>query len=197
MNTTTEFLDVILPLCLTPGNHRPLWEAVYKAQRASAKANPSVSKMLVNLVGQSSGSFIHALVAGLMSVGEKHGPIQKARDELLVYVSVEATTEAVQRGVKIYGFGNSFFKIKSDPCWTEVHDLLIRSYPVAFDILAGIQEGLQRAGKKIYPNPAGYSAAAAHGAGLLRGMEEVIFVIPRMQVWLQEYVITQTVKGAH
>jgi citrate synthase len=153
--------------------------------------------MLVNLVGQSSGSFIHALTAGLMSVGEKHGPIQKARDDLLVYgENVQETTEAVQRGIKIYGFGNSFFKIKSDPCWVYVHEILIRSYPDTFKMLATVQEGLQRAGKKIYPNPAGYSAAAAHATGLIRGMEEPIFVIPRMHVWLQEYVITQTTKGA-
>lgn len=198
---TTEFLNAILPLCRVPGDHRQLWEAVYVAQRASAKNNPSISKMLVNLVGQSSGSFIHALTAGFMSVGEKHGPIGKARDDLMMYADIEEARAAVLRGVRIYGFGNSFFKqVGGDPAWHGVHGILATKYRGTFEMLACIQEGIARAGKKIYPNPAGYSAAAAHATGLIRGMEEAIFVMPRMQVWLEEYIITQTVKaekGAH
>ena len=190
-----EFVDTLLPLCLVEGDHRALWEAVWTAQRLSAKAYPSMSKMLVNLVGQSSGSFIHALTAGLTSVGEKHGPIAKARDDFLYYTEAQVTKEAVQRGIKIYGFGHSFYKRQTDPYWLQVHDILRTHYAQTFEGIRQIQKGLQEAGKNIYPNPAGYSAAAANATGLLRGMEEIIFVLPRMQIWLEEYVITQTVKA--
>jgi citrate synthase len=186
-----DFLDLILPLCRLKGDHTALWEAVYTAQRASARTNASISKMLVNLVGQSSGSFIHAVTAGMMSTGEKHGPIAQARDDLLVYNTAKKAREAVQKGIVICGFGSSFYKEGPDPAWAEVNLILRQQYPETHHELEYTEQGIQSAGKLVYPNPAGYSAAAANAVGLLRGVEEAIFVMPRIAVWLREYIITQ------
>jgi citrate synthase len=184
-----DFLSSVLPLCTVPGDHSSLWTAVYEAQRASAYANPSLSKMLVNLVGQSSQSFIRSLTAGFQSVGPKHGPIGEARDDLDFY-DAENIKPALDAGMKIHGFGSSFYKKEMDPNWKTVANLLLSSYPAHWARVATIQATLHGFGRRIYPNPAGLSAAACNATGFPRGLEEAIFVMPRMQVWLDEYIKT-------
>jgi citrate synthase len=184
-----DFLNSILPLCRVPGEHGILWAEVYKAQRASADQNPSASKMLVNLVGQSSNSFIRSITAGMQSVGKKHGPIAEARDDLEFYTAANVEA-AVSAGVKINGFGSSFFKKEIDSNWNEVVMLLATDYPATWKQVEEIQEALHRCGRKLFPNPAGLSAAACNATGFPRGLEEAIFVMPRLQVWLDEYIKT-------
>lgn len=184
-----DFLASILPLCRVRGDHTALWSAVYQAQRASAYQNPSLSKVMVNLIGQSSGSFISSLTAGLMTVGKKHGPIATARDDLDFY-GPEAVADAVKHGIKIAGFGSSFFKDEIDPHWAPVVEILREGYQDTWRQVETIKTALHASGKAIYPNPAGLSAAACNATGFPRGLEEAIFVMPRMQCWLDEYIKT-------
>jgi hypothetical protein len=184
-----DFLKSILPLCAVEGDHTALWSAVYKAHRASGYSNASLSKVLVNLIGQSSGSFAHSVTAGMMALGKKHGPIAQARDDIL-YTTPASVAVLVKDGIKIAGFGNTFFKDQIDPSWSEVVTILRTSYPETWAKVQALQDALHAAGKTLYPNPGGLSAAACIATELERGLEEAIFVMPRMQVWLDEYIKT-------
>ena len=91
----------------------------------------------------------------------------------------------LSNGLKVPGFGNSFFKQEIDPCWLEVADFLMVEYPQVVDAIQKLQAALSAKGLELQPNAAMFTGAAAMLAGFPVGTEPALFIVPRIGAWVQ------------
>lgn len=127
-----------------------------RAHGASAhRKNCSTLGLLNAYAG--SGDYVQAIIGALSTLGGKHAPL------LATYQVLKDTggpTKALLScGAKIPGWGNSFVKGGPDELWSAVEECL-DAFPIGAR-LREITEALHAVGKLVYPNPSGYSAAAA------------------------------------
>ena len=191
-----DFLETFMPLCrrLNERERFDILSSLWDAHRNSAIENESGSKVVARIIGEGSGSFGHSACGAILSVGSKHGPILEARRVLVGLSPDEAFSIATKGGI-IPGFGNSFFRDGIDPAWQGTFNLLALKCRNEIAILMAINEAIGRAGHKIFPNAAGISAVACEALGLPYGIEDAIFIMPRMNVWLSDFILHNALKG--
>ena len=169
-----------------------LLDAVYGAHAACVVradgALPCSSAAVLN-AWHGSRDYAKAIAAGLMTLGEVHGPIVQAYEFLTRRAAegTEATEKAVVKylkaGAKIPGWGNAFVRGDYDPAWHGVDDVLSVHFMEIHDVLMLVTHALHAAGKKIYPNAAAYTAAAAMALGMPKEIAPALFVRGRLEEW--------------
>lgn len=169
---------------LTAGEEKLLL-AVLQAHHASAGRN-NVSSQAVGIGAIAANDYGKAIAGAIMTLGGVHGPIEAAVRLLEapdVAREVRARLGARQR---VPGFGNSFHRGEMDPLWRDVATLI--AVTDAGAQLAHAQRALREAGKDLYPNPAGYTAAAAMAVGMPAAVAPFLFLSGRLEAWTEIYL---------
>lgn len=140
--------------------------------KSTYRENASSQMVLTAWLG--SGDFTKAIAAGLLTLGDRHGPIEKA-----VASIVQAT---IADGI-VPGWGSSFHKGADDPDWAPVRVLLEANWPKLAGRLALITAALEARGAHVRPNPAAYTAAVAIALGIPPKLAPWLFVSCRLDAW--------------
>lgn len=163
--------------------------AVMEAHVCSATNNPNASTAAAVNSYCGSRSINQAICSAILATGQVHGPVTDARLLLEQVCEGKDPSDMVDvylsNGLKVPGFGNSFFKQEIDPCWLSVADFLIVEYPQVTDSIQKLQAALSAKGLELQPNAAMFTGAAAMLAGFPIGTEPAMFIVPRIGAWVQ------------
>ena len=152
---------------------RALVDAVILAHQKSARENQNMSSFAAVNSFLGSGSFRQAVAGAMMTLGQRHGPVDDARRNLTVYPSPNG------EGM-VSGFGNSFFK-HGDPAWADVAEMVRTSLPDTFKRICIANPDPS----KLNPNAAMWTAVACMEAGIPDGFGELFFLMARIPVWAE------------
>lgn len=152
-----------------------LFNALVEAHRLSAfRDNISTSVIQAAMVG--SGNYIQAVAAGILTLGNLHGPVVQTYDLL------SSTDPKIDTNKLVPGWGGSYQKNGIDPLWKPVHDLLPENMRLKLDLITSI---LHAAGKKIWPNPSAYTASVAICCGIPREISPHLLIVGRLDAWAE------------
>jgi citrate synthase len=159
-----------------------LAEAHYK----SAFRN-NISSTAVAICAESKTDFLNAVVAAISTLGGIHAPIAKAF-RLINHSSPTTEIQAIlDSGERVPGWGNSFHKTGIDPIWAPVDECLKMNYHSKWVTLTEMTAYLHSCGRKIFPNPACYTATVAAINGLTEDSAGYLFLSSRLSAWLKIY----------
>lgn len=150
-----------------------LRDLVFAAHDKAARRANTSTQVICAAFDSNGGQLLPAIVAGLMTLGGRHGPIVQAY-------------EVLQNGPgddPIPGWGNSFVKGKPDPIWEEVDSMLVDHYANMWMLIQNITNSLHERGKVVYPNAACYTAAYAIIARIDANMAPGVFLASRLGAW--------------
>lgn len=169
-------------------NNEPLTEpearliaALYAAHSACV-FRPNCSTTACQQAAGGSRSLPQSIIAALACLGEMHGPIEAAY-EFLSSASAPFVAGAVGCAEKIPGWGNSFVKGRIDDAFLPVDQTLEAHFPRMHSRLREITDALHARGKKVFPNPAAYSAATALILGMPKHLSPLLFIQARLEAW--------------
>lgn len=159
-----------------------LLQAVFDAHDLAARNNQNASSSAAVNAFFGSGNLVNGIASAALTLGEAHGPIGPAR---FVYERFDerALKSAIQTGMKIPGFGNSFFKDKIDPAWSNVYEIIKADFPTANSRINQLHGWMKEAGKDLYPNAALYTAVVCSELGMIPNSESAIFILARTSAW--------------
>lgn len=166
---------------------------------AHAKCVPRENCSTAALIqaGGGSRSLIQGYIGALATLGETHGPIREAYD-VLVSPSVVAAAEGETRYVVfpqiVPGWGNSFIRGRIDDAFLPVDQTIESLWPRHHNRLREITGLLHARGKKIFPNPAAYTATVALILGMPRHLAPMLFVQARLEAWADIFNRVMTMK---
>lgn len=163
-----------------PAKARRLLEAVFEAHQRAALSNPNVSTAVAANTVAGSGRFANAAAAAILTTGGAHAPLMAAR-QLLEHGNANIVAEMLNRGQKVPGFGNSFFKGKVDPAWEQVENILCHDFPEMGQSIKELGEPMKVKG--VLPNAALFTAAACVIANVPHGTEDALFITARVPAW--------------
>jgi citrate synthase len=155
-----------------------LLDVLFKAHAAAAENNVPVSSWGAINVAVGGGGFDKAVIAAICMTGTIHAPVTAARRAIFHGDHYDI----------VPGFGNSFYKDSIDPSFFEMDEYLYRKYPDEHGAIIATQIDLnKRLGVEVYPNAAAYTAAVAELINLPEGLEQILFILPRITVWAKQY----------
>jgi len=162
---------------------------VCDAHREACYNNNNLSSDIIKRIALTKVPFQQALIGAIASGGERHGPTRQCR--LLIYGGgPEAALELLERGEKVPGFGNSFFREDIDAAWFKVRDFVKAEMPEDWERLDRIHQAVLTV-KPIHPNAASFTAICAHKLGLPVGAELALAIEARVMVlaiqWAEVY----------
>jgi citrate synthase len=153
------------------------------------------STLAARLAGQGSGNLAQALAAGLLTIGDRHAPLQAVRALLDAEDPAGATRALVRAGRRVPGFGNAFCKPgELDPLFMPVWDRLRAlargpgSYRDAWMAMVAVAEELPPKAAELAPNAAMLTAVACRACGLPPGYEVLLFLLGRAGAWTRGFV---------
>lgn len=192
-NSVRIDLGNLLQRASTP-EHFELLDLLLTAHRNAAQDNANISKQLCVAASYGSGKFRQGLIAAIASIGDTHAPLTAAR-EVFENAEFDQVQQQAANGAIIPGFGNSFFKTHIDPAFKPVHLHLGKHFTREENRLAKLTESVWKGIKakergtdkdtQLWPNAAMYTAIAAQLLGVPHGLEEVLFLLPRIPVWAE------------
>ena len=159
-----------------------LLQAVFDAHDMAARNNQNSSSGAAVNAFFGSAQLTNAIASAILTLGDAHGPISPAR---FVYERFDerALKSAIESGMKIPGFGNSFFKDSIDPAWSRVREIIDVDFPRASGRINQLHGWMKEAGKYLHPNAALYSAVICSELGMIPGSESAIFILARTAAW--------------
>ena len=159
-----------------------LLQAVFDAHDMAARNNQNASSGAAVNAFFGSAQLTNAIASAILTLGDAHGPIGPAR---FVYERFDerALKSAIESGMKIPGFGNSFFKDSIDPAWSRVREIIEADFPRASGRINQLHGWMKEAGKNLHPNAALYSAVICSELGMIPGSESAIFILARTAAW--------------
>lgn len=170
-------------------NQEPLTEpearlvaALYSAH-SQCVFRPNCSTAACQQAAGGSRSLPQSIIAALACLGDMHGPIEEAYDELQRDGIMDSLAPFVTRITKVAGWGNSFIKGQIDPAFVPVDQCLEANFPRTHSRIKEITNSLHARGKHIFPNPACYSAATALILGMPRHLSPLLFIQARVEAW--------------
>ena len=176
-------IDLDLPGLVDNPFTTSLLETTLAAHNNAALGNRNLSSEIVSAVTRGSGDFTKATSAALLSIGEAHAPIDKAR-YIFRFAKPEDLTALRKAGTKVPGWGNSFFKDGIDPAFIPVHELIAANCPdyiARLDTLTmAVNGGFD---KKLHPNAAILTAMVCEIINLPPGLESSLFILGRLPAW--------------
>ena len=158
----------------------PLISVCLVAHATAASTNNPVSSQVFSAAAGGSGDFGKACIAAIATLGGEHAPIAEARRAIYGQLDVY---EALADGRRIPGWGNSFYRYRSDPAWDKVAKLLQMQYNEHYMLIERITGELHSVGKMLYPNAAAYTAVCSEIAGVPHGAEQAVLLIGRLPAW--------------
>ncbi len=170
---------------LTPKSVR-LLELVMQAHSTAAFVNANTSTVAAVNSYFGSQSISQAICSAILATGKVHGPVTDARMLLdSPHPALYATT-LLESGLKVPGFGNSFFKDRQDPAWLPVEFAVRYEFDSAHEKINVVSEVLRNHGKASIPNAAMWTAVAASECGFPVGTEPSIFIVSRIGSWVSK-----------
>lgn len=170
-------------------NPQPLTEpearlvaALYKAH-SECVFRPNCSTTALQQAAGGSRSLHQSIIAALACLGEMHGPIEEAYDEIQRNGIMDSLVPFVTRITRVAGWGNSFVKGQIDHSFLPVDQCLEANFPRTHARLREITDALHARGKHVFPNPAAYSAATALVLEMPRHLSPMLFVQARVEAW--------------
>lgn len=163
---------------------KKLFDAVTAAHHNSSFRDNASSIAVLNAAA-AARDLAKAIAAGLMTLGGRHAPIEQTINLLGVEHPATIVSDLVRLGKKVPGWGGTFQKDQCDPIWAEAADLIEEHYPELAAKLDVITEALHAEGKKIYPNPSAYTAAAAIALGVPAKLGVYLLINGRLDAWTQ------------
>lgn len=164
-----------------------LGKAVLEAHSKAALDNQNQSSVAVQLAAAAGVPFHQAVAAALATLGGLHGPVTQAR-RVIFYRHRDEIVRAIESGLRIPGWGNSFHKDGTDPAWLEVEQVLSVEHPEHWQQLHRITLMLKKyGGVVLYPNAAAFTAVAAEVLGSPLGTELSLFLVGRVGAWAELY----------
>jgi len=159
-----------------------LLQAVFDAHDMAARNNQNSSSGAAVNAFFGSAQLTNAIASAILTLGDAHGPIGPAR---FVYEKFDERSlkSAILSGMKIPGFGNSFFKDSIDPAWSRVREIIEADFKKANDRIKQLHGWMKEVGKDVHPNAAFYSAVICNELGMIHGSESAIFVLARTAAW--------------
>jgi citrate synthase len=159
-----------------------LLQAVFDAHDMAARNNQNASSGAAMNAFFGSAQLTNAIASAILTLGDAHGPIGPAR---FVYEKFDERSlkSAILSGMKIPGFGNSFFKDSIDPAWSRVREIIEVDFKKANDRIKQLHGWMKEVGKDVHPNAALYSAVICNELGMIHGSESAIFVLARTAAW--------------
>lgn len=159
-----------------------LLQAVFDAHDMAARNNQNSSSGAAVNAFFGSAQLTNAIASAILTLGDAHGPINPAR---FVYERFDerALKSAIESGMKIPGFGNSFFKDSIDPAWSRVREIIEADFPRASGRINQLHGWMKEIGKDLHPNAALYSAVICSELGMIPGSESAIFILARTCAW--------------
>lgn len=163
---------------------KDLISALMIAHMNATFSNKNLSKDVFLASLQGSSNALQAVCAGLLSTGSTHAPVIHARDVLFNFEKSDEQvnndiSHMVRIGLRVPGFGNSFFKDNIDPAFQPIYDFLSDTIEgKRIDFVNNIIN------KGLFPNAACLTAAVASYCNLPRLMELWLFIAPRTASWL-------------
>jgi len=165
----------------------PLITLVLRAHYIAAKNNENVSSAAIRQAAKLGKEFPEAVASAVLTLGNVHAPLSRAR-MILFQSSNSLINEYLIEKVKVPGYGNSFHKDSIDPAWIDVDALLRKDFPEVATRIDEVADLIQAyTNKKIYPNAAAYTAAAAELNNFPYGTEYSILINGRMMAWTEQY----------
>lgn len=161
-----------------------LLDALVLGHRTAAKNNANLSKTVCIQASWGSGHFRQGAAAAILTLGLTHAPLTAAR-EVFELADLDQVTQQVKNGQIVPGFGNSFFRDHIDPAFKPVHMELGKNYERQYRRLEELTKAVWDGGKKVWPNAALYTAVVCSAVGFPKGVEEVLFLLPRLPVWAE------------
>lgn len=159
---------------------------LFEAHRVAGTKNPCFSTVVSRQCWEGSGSVTQGLIGGIATLGQCHGPISDARG--MLHWGPSLIAEMAELGQKIPGFGNSFYKLGIDPAFGDIFQM-IKDNPIGCRLMEYGEIISTIKGNLIWPNAAGITAAVAEMLDVPRPREMLLFLIPRMSVWLGNMMI--------
>ncbi len=165
----------------TPDRLR-LLQAVLDAHDMAARNNQNASSGAAVNAFFGSAQLTNGIASAILTLGDAHGPIGPAR---FVYERFDerALKSAIEAGMKIPGFGNSFFKDRIDPAWRRVREIIAADFHNANARIEQLHGWMKEAGKDVHPNAALYTAVICSELGMIPNSESAIFVLARTAAW--------------
>jgi len=159
-----------------------LLQSVFDAHDMAARNNQNASSAAAVNAFFGSAQLTNGIASAILTLGDAHGPIGPAR---YVYERFDdrALKSAIGAGMKIPGFGNSFFKDKIDPAWSLVRELIESDFESANARIKQLHGWIKEVGKDVHPNAALYTAVVCSELGMIPGSESAIFVLARTAAW--------------
>jgi citrate synthase len=121
-----------------------------------------------------------AIASGLLTLGAVHGPIEAAYDLLADSSPMHRADVILRSGGKVPGWGNAFVKGGPDLGWAEVENRLPDWKVKSLEDVTAV---LHAHGKRVWLNPAGYTAAVAHLVRMPGRVAPWLFVQGRLAGW--------------
>jgi citrate synthase len=159
-----------------------LLDALFRAHAESA-FRPNISAVAVANAAAGSGDIAKAIIAGILTLGGKHAPLEQTFHFLALDRPSQRVFSMLEAGQKVPGWGGTWQKDGPDPLWTGVEILLRQYYPDLAFKLDEVSEELLRQGKRLYPNPSAYTAAVALTLGMPARLAVYLFIAARMDAW--------------
>lgn len=163
-------------------NHQPLSaseqrlvDELYKAH-AACVWRENCSTMALQQAAGGSRQLTNAYIAAMATLGEMHGPIEEAY-KVILFTDFN--------GAFFPGWGNSFVKGQIDPDFLRVDQTIEAVSPRFHNRLCQVTDQLHARGKRIFPNPAAYTAATALILGMPSHVAPMLFVQARLEAWTE------------
>jgi len=164
-----------------------LLQALYKAHAEVAlRGNPSHQALI--LAARGSANYFNSLTAAFMTYGGLHGPLAATYNLLVNPDPCAEIALRVEVGLKIPGYGNSFYRDGIEPAFLPVEEELRKASPVLAGKIDLMTEFIHGLGKKIYPNPSTLTCATAIVEGVPREAVGFLVVQARLWEWTREFV---------
>ena len=159
------------------GDQECLVELVLDAHSILA-ARDNLSTMAIRACSHAGCGFDRAVIGALSTVGGSHAPLEQAMDILNGIISFNG---------KAPGWGCDFVKGSPDPIWREVDDHLMKFNPHIYERIDRVTMALHKSGRKVFPNAACYTAAAAIITGCPKKLVSWFLIQGRLWTWAHEF----------
>ena len=197
-------LQIDIPYANSNGDnihYQQLLDLVMTAHANSAKNQNNISSTYFISTLLTTDNMASAIASAVLTTGKYHAPITQARNVFTKW-SYQDIAKAIERGEKVPGFGNSFYKDDIDPAWFPVRDYLRTFMPALHAHLDSLTLAVNTERQKhsnktnpIFPNPAMYSAIVTELFGWEEGSELSLFVLARLPSWVSLVFGTKGLDG--
>jgi citrate synthase len=153
---------------------------------ASSVYRENVSSVTVLNAWVGSRRYEQAIAAGILTLGDGlHAPVVRAMALLGHDHPGTLATGLLKKHQKVPGWGNAFVKDHRDPAWDGVDRALFEHFNKWWTRLEMVTMALHDAGKKLYPNPAAYTAACCMALEIPNKIASYLVVAGRLNAWTE------------